>query len=184
MIHTTPTPMRAFPPGPIANPGQGEHRGGASPCANAGALLRRRRNRRPCLRRTPLRSRMPTSRNGMRSGVSEDRCEEPRNWPRPDVHGRRCFSCCGHHLGRRLDDEPARRVRRGRNGACPDDGRAASSATERSAPWSCARSPAGCCFRCAGRNGRCAIMRSLGVLAVLVGSSIYQLVWLQTSVLH
>ena len=61
--------------------GQGEHRGGASSGTDQGALFRRRRHRRPCVRRHACRSIKPMSPNGMRSAASGGRCEEPRHWP-------------------------------------------------------------------------------------------------------
>ena len=71
---------------------QGEHRGGASPGADQGALFRRRRHRRACLRGDAGRAagqRRQMVRDPPRSG---GRCEEPRDRPRRGCSSAAC-SC-------------------------------------------------------------------------------------------
>ena len=100
--------------------GQGEHRGGAPPGADQGALFRRRRHRRPCVRRHACRAqcqRRQMVRDPPRSG---GRCEEPRDRPgRMFIGGLLLFAAViAWAIG--ADDEPAWRSGRRGHRACPN----------------------------------------------------------------
>ena len=142
-------------------PRQGEHRGGASPGADQGALFRRRRHRRACLRGHACRAQCERRQMVSRSAASGGRCEEPRDRPRPDVHGRPAAVRGGDRLGRSalMMSPHGEAVGRGHR-ACPHRGRhVRAQQRDRDAGAVRACRP-GCCSRRAGRTRRGATMRS------------------------
>ena len=89
---------------------QGEHRSRAASRADQGALLRRRRHRRPCLRGDAGGAECQCRQMVRAPPPARGRCEQPRDRPGADVHGRAAAVRGRHHLGARPDDEPARRA--------------------------------------------------------------------------